>query len=55
MCAKIQIGQHRHRFPYQRLCGPLESGPEPFVFQKSLSCAVQEVKQLSESFWKKSG
>lgn len=55
MCAKIQTGQPRHKFPYQELCGSLEFGPEPFVFQKSFSCAGQGVKQLLEFFWQESG
>lgn len=46
-CPEIKIVQQRHMLPYQKLPGPLETGTEPSVFQKSVSCAMQGAKQLT--------
>lgn len=46
-CPKIKRVRQRQRFPYRKLPGPLESGPEPSVFQKLVSYAMQGVKQLT--------
>jgi len=46
---KMKIAQQRHRFPYQKLPGPLEPGPEPSIFQKSVSCARWGVSEATHN------